>query len=230
MTKTIEQRESLDADAEERPGGPSRSGSITADTESRSPTAIAAGSRLLQRFELGPQLGSGGMGVVHEAIDRQLGVPVALKFLHHFGPRAVYRLKREFSAMNALEPHPNLITPSGLFCEHGVWFVSMELVRGEQFLRYVRPDGVLDGERLRSALSQLALGLSVMHRAGLVHRDLKPSNVLITSEGRLVILDFGLVNEAPIRIRASPGRRATWRPSRREASPRPRRAIATRPA
>jgi eukaryotic-like serine/threonine-protein kinase len=167
-------------------------------TEPRALGAIAPGASLLGRFEVGVRLGSGGMGVVYRAIDRQLGVPVAVKFLHHFGPRALYRLKREFQVMNVLPPHPNLITPSGLFCEHGVWFVSMELVHGEPFLRYVRPRRELDVLRLRSALAQLALGLSAIHRAGVVHRDLKPSNVLITEQGRLVILDFGLVADVEL--------------------------------
>jgi hypothetical protein len=138
------------------------------------------------------------MGVVYEAVDLQLGVPVALKFLHHFRPRTLYRLKREFQTMNALAPHPNLITPSGLFCERGVWFVSMELVRGEPFSRWVRPGGALDHARLNAALVQLAHGLQAIHRAGLVHRDLKPSNVLVTGEGRLVILDFGLVSDSAL--------------------------------
>src|SRR5437762_3557504 len=67
----------------------------------------------------------------------------------------------------------------------------MELVKGSQFLEFVRPD-VLSVERLRPVLAQLATGLVALHRAGMLHRDLKPSNVIVTPEGRPVILDFGI--------------------------------------
>lgn len=191
----------------------SQSGDRTATTESRAPSPALPGSVLLGRFEVGPRLGAGGMGIVYEAVDRQLRAPVALKFLHRSDARALYRLKQEFRAMNVLAPHPNLIAPSGLFCEHGRWFVSMELIRGEQLLQYMRPAQTLDVGRVRTALLQLALGLQAIHGAGKVHRDLKPSNVLVTVEGRLVILDFGLVSDRDVdgEAAARPGRSGTPR-------------------
>ena len=71
----------------------------------------------------------------------------------------------------------------------------MDLVRGDDFLSYVRPDGALDQQRLRSALLQLVAGVMALHGQHTVHRDLKPSNVLVDTDGRVVILDFGLVAE-----------------------------------
>src|SRR5438309_2107205 len=71
------------------------------------------------------------------------------------------------------------------------WFFTMELVDGLNFLDFVRP-GALDVARLRLTLPQVASGIIAIHERGLLHRDLKPSNVLVTSEGRVVILDFGI--------------------------------------
>ena len=155
------------------------------------------------RFEILRRIGEGGMGVVYEAIDRDHGAHVALKTLRTLSPDGVLRMKREFRALADLQ-HPNLVRFAELFEHAGQWFFTMELLPGEDFLDHVRPGvtrkdpaarggGVLDEPRLRAALGQLARGLVALHDAGKVHRDLKPSNVLVTPEGRVVILDFGIV-------------------------------------
>ena len=105
----------------------------------------------------------------------------------------------------------------------------MELVRGVSFVDYARgPDGAtLSTDRLRAALRQFIDGVSALHRRGKLHRDIKPSNVLVTSEGRVVILDFGLIAEA-----AAAARRLT-RDMRRAARPptcRPRKRPARAPS
>src|SRR3954469_21197708 len=79
--------------------------------------------------------------------------------------------------------------------EGGHWFFTMELLDGVDFLRWVRHDQNCDIERLRSALQQLAQGVLAMHAAGKLHRDIKPSNVQITTDGRVVLLDFGVVGD-----------------------------------
>ncbi len=180
--------------------------------ESRAPLA---GNR---RFEILRTIGSGGMGVVYEAIDRERGATVALKTLRTIDPANVLRFKNEFRALQDIH-HPNLVTLGELFEEDGSFFFTMELVRGETFLRWVRPEraplspgeggesvaqgeesdaiaGGLDEARLRAALIGLARGLIALHRTGRVHRDIKPSNVLVTPEGRVIILDFGLITAA----------------------------------
>lgn len=88
------------------------------------------------RFALRRTLGSGGTGVVYHAFDRQRGQDVALKTLRFVEPEAIYRLKREFRAMLELS-HPNLVQLHELGSEDGLWFISMELVRGMSFLEYV---------------------------------------------------------------------------------------------
>ena len=92
--------------------------------------------------------------------------------------------------------HPNLVSFYDLVSDGTRWFLTMELVEGVHFLEYVRSrTGQLpvDTDRLRAVARQLAEGISALHASGILHRDLKPSNVLVTSDGRVKILDFGLV-------------------------------------
>ncbi|MBK7826404.1 serine/threonine-protein kinase [Nannocystis sp.] len=157
----------------------------------------------LKRFTIRRRIGAGGMGVVYEAIDRERGETVAVKTLLNVSPGALYRFKREFRLL-ADVTHPNLIALHELFFEGEQIFFSMEYVDGLSFVEYVRGTDSEDGpedpeirhERLRAALRQLAAGLGVIHGAGMLHRDIKPSNILLTREGRLVVLDFGLVSES----------------------------------
>jgi len=146
------------------------------------------------RFAVVRRLGSGGMGLVYEAFDRERGTRVALKVLPTRRPEALLRFKNEFRSLQDLQ-HPNLVRMGELFVHEDQWFFTMELVEGIDFLRYVwRKAPIYDQPRLRSALRQLAVGLSTLHASGQVHRDIKPKNILVTPTGRLVILDFGLVH------------------------------------
>ena len=153
-----------------------------------------AGTR---RFTVRRRLGVGGMGVVYEAHDRDRDEIVALKTLLGAHPAEVYRLKREFRSL-ADVAHANLVSLYELFVEEGHCFFTMELVDGVSFVDAVRPPGtggVVDAPRLRCLFEQLVEGVSELHRGGKLHRDIKPSNVLVTPEGRVVVLDFGLVAE-----------------------------------
>ncbi|HEY2515928.1 MAG TPA: AAA family ATPase [Polyangiaceae bacterium] len=173
-----------------------------------------------ERYELRRVLGRGGMGVVHEAYDRKVGTLVALKTILTASAEYLYRLKHEFRALADVQ-HPNLVRLGELSCEGAQWFFTMELVRGREFVSYVRGArpaeeaesgqressppparnsapppalyGRLDEERLRSAMPQLASAVAAIHDAGHVHRDIKPTNLLVSDDGRLVLLDFGLV-------------------------------------
>jgi eukaryotic-like serine/threonine-protein kinase len=177
-----------------------------------------------ERFTIRRCLGEGGMGVVYEAYDKERRAAVALKTLRSFDAGAVTRFKREFRSLQGLA-HRNLVALDELFCEDGTWFFTMELLDGEDFLSWVKgepvhspfastiranlealgdrarvavPEAVTNGydeERLRRGLRQLFEGLSALHAADRVHRDVKPSNVFVTREGRVVLLDFGLVTD-----------------------------------
>jgi eukaryotic-like serine/threonine-protein kinase len=144
------------------------------------------------RFDVLRCIGRGGTGAVYDAVDRERGGRVALKVLSRLEPGAIARLKHEFRSLRDVL-HTNLVKLHELFHAEAQWFFSMELIEGEPFDRWVRTaQGALDLDRLRSALGQLARGVQAIHGAGQLHRDLKPSNVLVTAEGRVVVLDFGL--------------------------------------
>ncbi len=160
------------------------------------------------RFEVRGTLGTGGAGVVYRAFDRQLGREVALKHLKTASGRDLFRFKREFRSLADIV-HPNLVALHELHAADGDWYFTMELVEGVSWIDWVRPSqrgamgpartrqdvmgAVVSETRLRGALIQLVDALIALHRAGKLHRDLKPSNVLVTSQGRLALLDFGLV-------------------------------------
>jgi serine/threonine protein kinase len=150
-----------------------------------------------ERFHVLGTLGAGGMGVVYEVHDRRRDDVVALKTLRRTGAADLYRLKREFRTL-ADVTHPNLVCLYELFVDEDRSFFTMERVRGVTFVEYVRgATGERDSrERLLSAFGQLVNGVSALHARGKLHRDIKPSNVLVTPDGRVVILDFGLIAEA----------------------------------
>jgi len=162
-----------------------------------------------ERFVLRRVLGVGGMGIVYEADDRARGKVVALKTLLRAEPDEIYRLKREFRSL-ADVAHKNLVALYELFVEGDLGFFTMELVNGRGFVEAIRRPGAgdregqlaksVDVDRLRLLLPQLVDGLEHLHRHRKLHRDIKPSNVLVTSDDRVVILDFGLIAEmmAPV--------------------------------
>ncbi len=164
-----------------------------------------------QRFEIVDKLGEGGMGVVYHARDRTRGGEVALKTLRRLDASSLYRFKREFRAVSDLS-HPNIVALHELFAEGDEWFFTMELVQGCNLIEWVRdgrpfkkPSGtdhrqrhisdLVRSDRLYDALTQLAHALVALHGAGMVHRDLKPSNVRVTTDGKVVLMDFGIVAE-----------------------------------
>jgi hypothetical protein len=164
------------------------------------------------RFVVRARVGEGAVGVVYDAFDSDRGMRVAIKTLRRPSADTIHMLKREFRALADLR-HPNLVELGELIEDHGTWFFTMEFVQGVHLLRHVRPGSdsrasfpppalgaaadraAPDEKRLRPAFRQLARGLSVLHAANKVHCDVKPSNVMVTVEGRVVILDFGLVVE-----------------------------------
>jgi tetratricopeptide (TPR) repeat protein len=158
-----------------------------------------------ERFEILERLGAGGMGVVYRAFDRSRGVVVALKTLHRLDAESILRLKQEFRGIRHVA-HPNLVALFDLVSEADLWFFTMELVPGCTFLEWVRtePNGA-NLDRLRAALRQLVLGVASLHAAGVIHRDLKPTNVMVRPDGRVSVLDFGLVRRLDARAsRQSP--------------------------
>ncbi|MGE5126397.1 MAG: serine/threonine-protein kinase [Betaproteobacteria bacterium] len=153
---------------------------------------LEAGARV-GVYEIVDRLGTGGMGVVYRARDTRLGRTVALKVLRAEDPELLRRLETEARAASALN-HPNIvhIYDVGVAArEAGAHYVAMEYVDGATLRRRLGP-GPLGVPELLDLGAQLADGLAKAHRAGIVHRDLKPENVMVTPDGLVKILDFGL--------------------------------------
>jgi serine/threonine protein kinase len=155
--------------------------------------ALAAGARI-GSYEVIDRLGTGGMGVVYRARDTRLGRTVALKVLRPGSdPELLHRLDREARAASALN-HPNIVQiyDVGVAAgEAGEHYVVMEYVEGETLRRRLAR-GPMPVQEVLDLGAQLADGLARAHRAGILHRDLKPENLVVTPEGLLKILDFGL--------------------------------------
>jgi tetratricopeptide (TPR) repeat protein len=156
---------------------------------------LAAGDRLEQYEILGP-LGAGGMGEVYRARDAKLDRVLALKLLPAelaSNPEALRRFEQEARAASALN-HPNIVTIYDIGWREGMAWIAMELVDGMD----LRTIGVKEPLTLKNALRiavKLADGLAAAHDRGIVHRDLKPDNVMVTPEGFVKILDFGLAKQ-----------------------------------
>ena len=158
-----------------------------------------------RRFELVRPLGEGATGAVFLALDRETGEHVALKKLFKLDQKSVLRFKREFRSLADIH-HPNLVKLYDLHRGQEAWFITMEHVAGKDLRQKLSTEATLSRETLQPAndtvpselltiFYDLACGVHAIHRAGMLHRDLKPSNVLVADNGRVVVLDFGLVRE-----------------------------------
>ncbi len=147
----------------------------------------------LGHYEIGGKLGEGGMGAVYRARDRRLGRDVAIKVLpteFASAPDRLARFEREAQVLASLN-HPNVATLYGFEDLGGLPFLVMELVSGQTLRDRIARAALPLTEALTIA-KQAAEGLEAAHDKGIVHRDLKPANVMITPDGRVKLLDFGL--------------------------------------
>jgi len=161
-------------------------------TERAGRRAVGKGTRL-GPYEILAPLGAGGMGEVYRARDERLGREVAIKVLLaelSLDASRVKRFEKEARSASALN-HPNIVTVYEIGSADGVSFIAMEVVEGKT-LRGLMSDGPPPIKKLLQIAPQVADGLARAHEAGIVHRDLKPENVMVTKDGLVKILDFGL--------------------------------------
>jgi len=152
----------------------------------------------LGRYRLVRRIGSGGMGTVHEAIDELLGRRVALKIPHaavQSDPVARARFEREARSAAAID-HPGVCRVLDVGEHEGTSFIAMPLLDGESLAaRLARPPQLPLAEALR-IVRALAAAVDAIHAAGIVHRDIKPGNVFLTTDGGVVLMDFGIAAAA----------------------------------
>jgi tRNA A-37 threonylcarbamoyl transferase component Bud32 len=147
----------------------------------------------LAHYRLLGRIGAGGMGEVHLAEDSKLGRRVAIKVLAPklaSQPELLDRFEREAKALAALN-HPNIVTIYSVEEAAGIRFLTMELVEGENLAEVIPARGFTPARLLDLAVP-LADSLAAAHDRGVIHRDLKPSNVMVSDDGRVKVLDFGL--------------------------------------
>jgi eukaryotic-like serine/threonine-protein kinase len=149
--------------------------------------------RAVGQYHISEKLGEGGMGVVWKARDTRLDRFVALKTLpdEKLGdPVRKRRFAQEAKAASALN-HPNIVHIYDITGADGVQFIAMEYVPGKTLEQLIGRKGMRLNEALKYAV-QIADALAKAHSAGIIHRDLKPSNIMITENGLVKVLDFGL--------------------------------------
>jgi serine/threonine protein kinase/tetratricopeptide (TPR) repeat protein len=149
--------------------------------------------KVLAHYEITGQIGSGGMGEVYRARDTKLGRDVALKILPDDMARDENRRKRferEARAIAQLK-HPNIVTIFSVEEADGVHFMTMELIEGRTLADVISKEGLPLAKFFELAIP-IADAIASAHNSGITHRDLKPTNIMISDDGHLQVLDFGL--------------------------------------
>ncbi|NQT92592.1 MAG: serine/threonine protein kinase, partial [Lentisphaerae bacterium] len=197
----------LEAQGEGKGGG----GEVSLDTKG-GPKRDAAPDPLVGRkigqYKIVKKLGQGGMGAVYQAEHLALGRAVALKILPpkmaEEEPDAVERFKREARSAAVLE-HPNVVTTYAVGSEGKHHFIELQLVHGGSLQDRLQREGKLPVAEATRIVLDAARALEAAHAQNIVHRDIKPANIMLTREGQVKVMDFGLAKDvtAPSQLTVS---------------------------
>ncbi|HEY7636063.1 MAG TPA: protein kinase [Gemmatimonadales bacterium] len=164
-------------------------------TQPRYDGLLAVGARFASRYDIQELLGSGGMGVVYRAFDREVGETVALKALRSelsgMDPRMLERFKQELRLARRIA-HRNVVRTYDLGESDGIYYITMEFVHGTTLAVLIRDAGRLAVPAALTIGKQLCRALEVAHEEGIIHRDIKPQNLLVDPAGFLKVMDFGI--------------------------------------
>jgi serine/threonine-protein kinase len=155
---------------------------------------IGPGTELGERYELGHQIGTGGMASVYLAYDTVLDREVAVKVLaERFAADQAFveRFRREASAAAGLN-HPNIVAVYDRGEAEDTYYIVMEYLKGPDLKKVIRDQGPLDPAVAVDNALQILSALTAAHAAGIIHRDIKPQNVMVSGDGRLRVADFGI--------------------------------------
>mgnify|MGYP000214896937 CR=1 FL=1 len=157
------------------------------------PPTLEPGSHFGPRYRLGKSLGRGGMAIVFEADDLELGEKVAIKVFTQLNAdeEQEQRFRREVTLARQLT-HPNIIRVYDIGKVHQYRFITMELLQGYDLDRYLVPDKPFEVRVAVRYMLQACAGLGFAHKQGVVHRDVKPANFFVEKSGTLKIMDFGI--------------------------------------
>jgi len=156
------------------------------------------GTAFWLQYELIKEIGLGGMGVVYEALDRSLERRVAVKKMRdeiRIDPHERRRFVNEAKLVAQLR-HPNIVDIYAIVEEGAEVYLVFEFVSGRTLGDQLKSDGPMSLEAARGVLSHVAEAVEHAHAAQIVHRDLKPSNIMITDDGRIKVMDFGVARQA----------------------------------
>ncbi len=154
--------------------------------------------RQVGKYRILDELGRGGMAIVYDAFHPGIERTVAIKMLsHELASRPLFRerFQNEARLIGRLR-HPNIVEVYDTEQAYATFFIVMERIEGVSLEDMVEKEGPLPPAQVREILRQLCLALLEAHRNGVVHRDLKPANVLVTPEGVVKLMDFGLALDA----------------------------------
>lgn len=159
---------------------------------------LKVGMFIQNRYEIISRIGSGGMADVYKAKDHKLNRFVAVKVLKkEFRDDKVFISKFRVEAQSAAGlAHANIVNVYDVGEEAGIYYIVMELVEGITLKEYIKNKGHLSAREATSIALQISAGLEAAHNNGIIHRDVKPQNIIISTDGKVKVADFGIARAA----------------------------------